>query len=125
MKSFSVLRCTWINNFILALASSMFSFCFETLIVVEYEKQDQKQDLLFDTFWMMAFFESVPLVESQGISNLLVNDDVNGLLLPYAFTASLSIVGLLYIINASSATQHASAIGSYQKSFFAHVLRGE
>jgi hypothetical protein len=38
MKSFGGLRCAWINNFILALASSVFSFCFETLIVVEHEK---------------------------------------------------------------------------------------
>ncbi|KAL6857147.1 hypothetical protein ACP4OV_018529 [Aristida adscensionis] len=123
MKSFSALRCLWINNFILALASLVFSFCFETWIVVEHEKQDQKQDLLFDTFWLMTFFESVSLVGSQGITNLLVNDDGNGFLLPYAFAALLSILGILYGRNVSSTTQHASAIGSYQKSFSAHVLR--
>jgi len=38
LKSFSALRCAWINNFILTLASSMFSFCFETWLVVEHEK---------------------------------------------------------------------------------------
>ncbi|TVU43670.1 hypothetical protein EJB05_10156 [Eragrostis curvula] len=97
MKSFSGLRCAWINNFILALASSVFSFCFEMLIIVEHEKQNQKQDLLFDTFWLMTFFESVSLIGSQGITNLLVDDDSNGFLLPYAFAASLSIVGILYI----------------------------
>ncbi|KAL6659548.1 hypothetical protein ACP70R_003588 [Stipagrostis hirtigluma subsp. patula] len=123
MKSFSAIRCAWINNFIVALASSVFSFCFETWIVVEHEKQDQKQDLLFDTFWLMTFFESVSLIGSQGITNLLVNDDDNGFLLPYAFAALLSILGILYGRNASSTTQHASSIGSYQKSFFAHVLR--
>jgi len=93
-------------------------------------QQDQKQDLLFDTFWLMTFFESVSLVESQEITNVLVSDDDSRfLLLPYAFAATLSVVGILYIRNASStcqsAGQHASAIGSYQKSFFAHVLRGE
>jgi hypothetical protein len=152
LKSFSALRCGWINNFILALASSVFSFCFETWLVVEHEKvcvletlcaitelfilyefncftlpfqQDQKQDLLFDTFWLMTFFESVSLIGSQEITNVLVSNGDNGFLLPYAFAATLSIVGILYIRNASSTTQHASAIGSYQKSFFAHVLRGE
>jgi hypothetical protein len=95
------------------------------LIVILISQQDQKQDLLFDTFWLMSFFESISLIGSQGITNLLVNDDSNGILLPYAFAASLSIVGILYVRNASSTTQHASAIGSYQKSFFAHVLRGE
>ncbi|PUZ49872.1 hypothetical protein GQ55_6G013400 [Panicum hallii var. hallii] len=123
LKSFSALRCGWINNFILALASSVFSFCFETWLVVEHEKQDQKQDLLFDTFWLMTFFESVSLIGSQEITNVLVSNGDNGFLLPYAFAATLSIVGILYIRNASSTTQHASAIGSYQKSFFAHVLR--
>ena len=38
VKSFSVLRCSWINNFILAFASSVFSFCFETWLVLEHEK---------------------------------------------------------------------------------------
>jgi hypothetical protein len=74
----------------------------------------------------MTFFESMSLLGSQGITNLLVNDDDKGFLLPYAFAALLSIVGLLYIRkNAPSTTHHASVIGSYQKSFFAHVFRGE
>uniref|UniRef100_A0A804NNK8 Major facilitator superfamily protein n=1 Tax=Zea mays TaxID=4577 RepID=A0A804NNK8_MAIZE len=120
VKSFSALRCSWINNFILAFASSVFSFCFETWLVLEHEK---KQDLLFDTFWLMTFFESVSLVGSQEITNVLVSDDDSRFLLPYAFAATLSVVGILYIRNASSTCQHASAIGSYQKSFLAHVLR--
>ncbi|CAO2200188.1 unnamed protein product [Urochloa humidicola] len=123
LKSFSALHCAWINSFILALASSMFSFCFETWLVVEHEKQDQKQDLLFDTFWVMTFFESVSLIGSQEITNVLVSGNGNGFLLPYAFAATLSVVGILYIRNTASTTQHASAVGSYQKSFFAHVLR--
>lgn len=123
VKSFSALRCSWINNFILAFASSVFYFCFETWLVLEHEKQDQKQDLLFDTFWLMTFFESVSLVGSQEITNVLVSDDDSRFLLPYAFAATLSVVGILYIRNASSTCQHASAIGSYQKSFLAHVLR--
>lgn len=87
-------------------------------------QQDQKQDLLFDTFWVMTFFESASHIGSQEITNVLVSDDGNRFL-PYAFAATLSVVGILYIRNTSSSTQHASAIGSYQKSFFAHVLRGE
>jgi len=88
-------------------------------------QKDQKQDLLFDTFWLMTFFESVSLIGSQEITNVMVSNDDSGFLLPYVFAATLSVVGILYIRNASSTTQHASAIGSYQKSFFAHVLRGE
>ncbi|VAI76364.1 unnamed protein product [Triticum turgidum subsp. durum] len=122
LKSFSGLRCAWVNNFILALASSMFCFCFETWIVLEHEK---KQDSLFDTFWLMTFFESISLVGSQGITNLLLDDDNKGILLPYTFAALVSIIGILYIRKAPSIStaHHASVIGSYQKSFFAHVLR--
>ncbi|KAM3211487.1 hypothetical protein ACQJBY_064945 [Aegilops geniculata] len=125
LKSFSGLRCSWVNNFILALASSMFSFCFETWIVLEHEKQGQKQDSLFDTFWLMTFFESISLVGSQGITNLLLDDDNKGILLPYTFAALVSVIGILYIRKAPniSTAHHASVIGSYQKSFFAHVLR--
>ncbi|VAI76362.1 unnamed protein product [Triticum turgidum subsp. durum] len=154
LKSFSGLRCAWVNNFILALASSMFCFCFETWIVLEHEKvcvcidifccyfclhqwcpsfnhfmpnfqQGQKQDSLFDTFWLMTFFESISLVGSQGITNLLLDDDNKGILLPYTFAALVSIIGILYIRKAPSIStaHHASVIGSYQKSFFAHVLR--
>uniref|UniRef100_A0A453S1L5 Uncharacterized protein n=2 Tax=Aegilops tauschii subsp. strangulata TaxID=200361 RepID=A0A453S1L5_AEGTS len=127
LKSFSGLRCAWVNNFILALASSMFSFCFETWIVLEHEKQGQNQDSLFDTFWLMTFFESISLVGSQGITNLLLDDDNKGILLPYTFAALVSVIGILYIRKAPSIStaHHASVIGSYQKSFFAHVLRGE
>jgi hypothetical protein len=41
MKGIIGLRCAWINNVTLALGSSpfsLFSFYFETLIVVEHEK---------------------------------------------------------------------------------------
>jgi hypothetical protein len=74
---------------------------------------------------VFTFYESVSLIWSQGIANIWVNDDNSGFFLPYALAASLSIVGILYIRKASSTTQHVSAIGSYPKSFFAHVLRGE
>ncbi|CAO1942639.1 unnamed protein product [Urochloa humidicola] len=40
-------------------------------------------------------------------------------------TISTSVVGILYIRNAASTTQHASATGSYQKSFFAHKSETE
>lgn len=109
--------------------------CFETLCFLDGIQivngftlpfqQDQKQDLLFDTFWLMTFFESVSHIGSQEITNVLVGDDDNRFLIPYALAVTLSVVGILYIRHVSSTTQHASAVGSYQKSFCAHVLRGE
>ena len=136
--SLSVLRrglCWSMRRFVYFFETLMCYYCVVYVVwiikcLILNFQQDQKQDLLFDTFWLMTFFESVSLVGSQEITNVLVSDDDSRfLLLPYAFPATLSVVGILYIRNASStcqsASQHASAIGSYQKSFFAHVLRGE
>ena len=45
------------------------------MIFILIFQQDQKQDLLFDTFWLMTFFESVSLIGSQEITNVLVSND--------------------------------------------------
>nr|CAD1827466.1 unnamed protein product [Ananas comosus var. bracteatus] len=89
LKTVRWLRSMWVESICLALASSVFHFCFETWMVTEHEKHGHKQDLLNDTFWLMTFYESASLVGSQGVANIL---DV-------------------------------SIIGSYRKSFSAHVLR--
>jgi hypothetical protein len=65
----------------------------------------------------------VSLIGSQEITNVFSNDD-SGFLLPYALAAILSVVGILYMRNASSTTQHLQ-LGATKKSFFAHVLKGE
>ncbi|EHA8587766.1 molybdate-anion transporter [Cocos nucifera] len=122
LKSMSRHPSIWVASVCLSLASSVFSFCFETWMVTEHEKQGHKQDLLSDTFWLMTFFESACLVGSQGLANLLFNDFDKGLFSPSAPAALLAIISILYIRKEWNGCQQQSIIGSYRKSFSAHVL---
>ncbi|KAM3364593.1 hypothetical protein ACQJBY_014754 [Aegilops geniculata] len=80
----------------------MFSFCLRHRLCWSMRSKAQKQDLLFDTFWLMTFFYSISLVGSQGITNLLLDDGNKGILLPYTFAALVSAIGILYIRKAPS-----------------------
>nr|POF21654.1 hypothetical protein CFP56_24776 [Quercus suber] len=55
----------------LSLTSSIFSFSFETWMVVQHEKQGHRQDSMSDTFWLMTFFESASFIGSQVLANWL------------------------------------------------------
>ncbi|CAD5190277.1 unnamed protein product [Musa acuminata subsp. malaccensis] len=113
----------WISSICLSLASSLFSFCYETWMVMEHEKQGHKQDLLSDTFWLMTFFESLSLIGSQGLANLLVKDLKRRSLSPYVLAALLAILSALCIRKQWSRSYHIISVDSYIKSFSAHVLR--
>lgn len=62
----------WITSICLSLSSSIFSFSFETWMVVEHEKHGYRQDGLNDTFWLMVFSESASLIGSQMLANWVV-----------------------------------------------------
>ncbi|XP_051127051.1 uncharacterized protein LOC127248640 [Andrographis paniculata] len=67
----------WLGTITLSVASLIFSFSFEALMVVEHNKLGQRQDSLNDMFWLMTFFECACFVGSQAIGNYLINGDVN------------------------------------------------
>ncbi|URD72763.1 hypothetical protein MUK42_08137 [Musa troglodytarum] len=113
----------WISSICLSLASSLFSFCYETWMVMEHEKQGHKQDLLSDTFWLMTFFESLSLISSQGLANLLVKDLKRKSLSPYVLAALLAILSAFCIRKQWNRSYHIISVESYIKSFSAHVLR--
>ncbi|XP_020090206.1 molybdate-anion transporter isoform X2 [Ananas comosus] len=123
LKTVRWLRSMWVESICLALASSVFHFCFETWMVTEHEKHGHKQDLLNDTFWLMTFYESASLVGSQGVANILVKDLHKKFSRLGAFAALFAIITILYIRKAWKGNQDVSIIGSYRKSFSAHVLR--
>ncbi|XP_010940954.1 uncharacterized protein [Elaeis guineensis] len=112
----------WVASICLSLASSVFSFCFETWMVTEHEKQGHRQDFLSDTFWLMTFFESASLVGSQGLANLLFKDFGKGFFPPSAPAALVAIISILYIQKEWNGCQQQSIIGTYRKSFSAHIL---
>ncbi|XP_078173455.1 major facilitator superfamily protein [Carex rostrata] len=123
----SLLKCVkwlpfvWLASALVAIASSLFSFCFETWMVTEHEKQGHRMDLLTDTFWLMTFFESISLLGSQVLANLLTTDVQDRTAL--ALAAILAILGFLYIKRKWSKSQDTLVIWSYRKSFSSHVLR--
>lgn len=86
-------------------------------------KQGHRMDLLTDTFWLMTFFESISLLGSQVLANLLTTDVQDRT--PLALAAILAILGFLYIKRKWSKSQDTLVIWSYRKSFSSHVLRGK
>ncbi|XWS33520.1 hypothetical protein CRYUN_Cryun22dG0090200 [Craigia yunnanensis] len=86
----------WVANVYLSLATSIFSFSFETWAVVEHDKQGHRQDILNETFWLMTFFESASLIGSQVIGNWLLGSNLEkGIASPSAPAISLAIAGII------------------------------
>ncbi|KAJ3692666.1 hypothetical protein LUZ60_011761 [Juncus effusus] len=117
----------WIKIAFFAISSSFFSFCFETCMVFEHEKQGHKKDLLMETFWQMTFFESISLIGSQVITNSLISDNLDkGPIYPSSFGAFLALLLFLYIKRKWKNDQNiTSPFWSYRKSFSSHVLSDE
>lgn len=84
IKSFSGIHYAWIDNFILALISSVFSFCLEMLIVVAHEKVcfwkillivlifQQHQKLLVLQEWWRTAHLWVPKHQRKGFDSLVI-----------------------------------------------------
>lgn len=122
LKSISEHPTVWVTSICLSLASSVFSFSFETWMVTEHEKQGHRQELLSDTFWLMTFFESASLVGSQGLANLLVKDRGEGFISPSVPAALLAVMSILYIRKQWTGARHQSAVTNYRKAFAGHIL---
>lgn len=122
MKTVSRHPNMWVTSICLTLASSLFSFCFETWMVTEHEKQGHRQELLYDTFWLMTLYESASFVGSQGITNLLLENLHKGIFSPSALAALLATISILYIRKEWNVSQSTSNTASYRKSFSAHIL---
>jgi hypothetical protein len=73
----------------------------------------------------MTFFESISLLGSQILANLIITDIKDGTSFPFALAAMLAILGFFYIRRKWSKSQELLAIWSYRKSFLSHVLRGK
>lgn len=152
LKSISGHPSIWVMSICLALASSVFSFCFETWMIVEHEKvcvgimhsvlngmllevpwsdiyldnlqQGHRQDMLNDTLWLMFFFESTSLVGSQAFANMAVKDaDRSFLTLPKS-ASFLAILSILYINKKWNGCEQLTSIGNYTKSLSSLILNG-
>ncbi|KAG0460647.1 hypothetical protein HPP92_020944 [Vanilla planifolia] len=112
----------FMTSLLFALASSVFSFCFESWMVNEHEKQGHRLRLLVDNFWLLTLFESSSLLVSQGIANLLIKDANKGLLSPSLLASLLAIISFLYIRKKWNGGQQKSTFDSYRKSFAGHIV---
>ncbi|KDO78992.1 hypothetical protein CISIN_1g013096mg [Citrus sinensis] len=121
-KSITAHPSVWVANICLSLASSIFSFNFETWVAIEHEKQGQRQDILSDTFWLMTFFESAALIGGQVLANWLVGIDVKKGVVPSS-TASvfLSILGIICVSRGWTENPK-MAFDDYRTSFFTYIF---
>ncbi|KAL5556837.1 hypothetical protein UlMin_039073 [Ulmus minor] len=107
----------------LSLSASIFSFSFETWMVVQHEKQGHRQDTLSDTFWLMSFFESASLIGSQVLSNWLVGNDVEKKLLSPSFAAIFfAIIGIICITKGWAEVPQTATFKEYKMSFYAYIF---
>ncbi|KAJ0098086.1 hypothetical protein Patl1_28563 [Pistacia atlantica] len=121
-KKISVHPGIWVANICLSLASSVFSFNFETWVVVEHEKQGHRQDSLSDTFWLMTFFESASLIGSQILTNWLVGINVEkGIASPSNASIFLAILGVIFVTRGWTENSQVE-FKDYKTSFFTHIF---
>ncbi|TYG89233.1 hypothetical protein ES288_A12G083400v1 [Gossypium darwinii] len=117
----------WVANLCLSLATSIFSFSFETWGVVEHDKVDSKlghrQDILNETFWLMTFFESASLIGSQVIGNWMVGGNLEkGIGSPSIAATLLAILGITCMSRHYDGTTKIMTFKDYRMSFSVYNL---
>lgn len=112
----------WLASICLSLASSIYYFSFETLMVVEHDKHGQRQDSLNDMFWLMTFVESASFIGSQVLGNYLVDGNVNkNITSIWNITVVLAVIALIYAARCWKENPQKSTFKDYQMSFCRHV----
>ncbi|KAI8534912.1 hypothetical protein RHMOL_Rhmol10G0133400 [Rhododendron molle] len=122
-KRFFVHPSVWLASICLSLASSIFSFSFETWMVVEHDKLGHRQDTLNDTFWLMTFTESVCFVGSQMMANWLVHRGMEtSVISPSTAAVLLAILSIFFVTRVSKEVPQASAFKDYGRDFTAYIF---
>ncbi|KAK9097215.1 hypothetical protein Sjap_022712 [Stephania japonica] len=122
-RSVSVHPNAWIATISLALASFIFMFSFETLVVKEHEKLGHRTNLLSDTFWLMEFYQSACFIGSQMFANFLVCGDAEKSIgYPSLAVALLSVICLICIVRGWKESPTLSSIKEYKVAFSACIL---
>ncbi|KAL7231697.1 hypothetical protein ACSBR2_009851 [Camellia fascicularis] len=120
----------WLASICLSLASSIFSFSFETWMVVEHEKIGHRQDSLNDMFWLMTFAESASFMGSQVIANWLIPSNVEtSVLSPSTAAVLLAILSIIFVTHGwkevpqtAVLKDYAISFKDYMKSFKAYIF---
>lgn len=113
----------WIASICLSLATSIFSFSFETWIVAEHEKLGCRQDSLNETFWLMAFLESASYIGSQVLANWMVTSNVKSSIgLPSLGVVLLATVCAFYIVKGWKGAPQVASFKDYKMSFYGYIF---
>ncbi|GLU13472.1 hypothetical protein SLE2022_301080 [Rubroshorea leprosula] len=113
----------WIANICLSLATSIFSFSFETWVVVEHKRLGHRQDALNDTFWLMTFFESASLIGSQVLANWMLGSNLEkGIAGPSSAVIFLAIMGIIFVSGSWKGTSETPPFKDYRVSFYSYIL---
>ncbi|KAL6512843.1 hypothetical protein OROHE_019633 [Orobanche hederae] len=114
----------WLISISLSLASSIFSFGFETWMVVEHEKLGQRQDSLNDMFGLMTFFESATFIGSQMVANYLIDGNVDkNIKSTWNGAVVLAVAAIVYVTRSWKEAPQIATISDYHISLHRHAIR--
>ncbi|GAA0141380.1 transporter [Lithospermum erythrorhizon] len=121
----------WFASVALSIASSIYSFSFETWVVVEHDKVmnfnsmqlGQKQDMLNDMFWLMTFFESVSFVGSQILGNWFIGSNVEkNIASPSTAALAIAIICIIFVTRGHKEPTRTSSLDDYKQLFSTYIL---
>ncbi|KAF3440852.1 hypothetical protein FNV43_RR19138 [Rhamnella rubrinervis] len=112
-----------VTSIFLSLSTSIFSFSFETWMVVQHEKQGHRQDTLNETFWLMSFFESVSLIGSQMLANWLIGNKAEKTIISsFQVLVLFAVVGIICVARGWTEIQRTTTFKEYKMSFCAYIF---
>ncbi|XP_028796387.1 molybdate-anion transporter-like [Neltuma alba] len=112
----------FVTSICLSLASTIFSFSFESWMVTLHEKQGHRLDSLNDTFWLMAFSEPACFIASQVFANWLVGDNFEKKTAPSTAAIFLATVCITFLSRGWAENPQAISLKDYSVSFYAYIL---
>ncbi|XP_022132600.1 molybdate-anion transporter [Momordica charantia] len=122
-KRITVHPSVFIASIGLSLATSIFSFGFETWMVLQHEKQGHRQDMLSDTFWLMTIFESISLIGNQMLVNWMVGDNVKrNMFSPSIVSVFLALICITFIIKGWTEVSQRIELEDYRTSFSSYIF---
>ncbi|GMH06373.1 hypothetical protein Nepgr_008213 [Nepenthes gracilis] len=113
----------WVASICLSLASSIFSFSFETWVVVEHEKLGYRQDTLNVTFWLMTFSESASLIGSQMLANWIARNGLEkSVVSPSTVSVFLAMITVIFVARGWTESPVKEGLNAYRASFTAYIF---
>ena len=118
--------CVWLLTLSSSVATGIFSFAFEALIVVENENQGHRLRALTNTFWLMTFIESASLIGSQVLVNWLLASNVDtGIASSSTATIFIAIIGIFCVTIGWKQTPHSAPVKDRRWMSYINIFSGE